>query len=80
VRALTEAVDGNAGGYVHWGATSQDILDTAAMLVSRAVLELLIEQLARVARECAALAETHRSTPIAGRTLLQQAVPSTFGL
>jgi 3-carboxy-cis,cis-muconate cycloisomerase len=80
VRALTEAVGGNAGGYVHWGATSQDILDTAAMLVSRAVLELLIEQLARVAQECAALAETHRSTPIAGRTLLQQAVPSTFGL
>jgi 3-carboxy-cis,cis-muconate cycloisomerase len=80
VRALTEAVDGNAGGYVHWGATSQDILDTAAMLVSRAVLELLIEQLARVAQECAALVETHRSTPIAGRTLLQQAVPSTFGL
>ncbi|HET8873502.1 MAG TPA: 3-carboxy-cis,cis-muconate cycloisomerase [Gaiellaceae bacterium] len=80
VRALTEAVGGNAGGYVHWGATSQDILDTAAMLVSRAALELLLEQLARVAEECASLAEAHRSTPIAGRTLLQQAVPSTFGL
>jgi 3-carboxy-cis,cis-muconate cycloisomerase len=80
VRALTEAAGGNAGSYVHWGATSQDILDTAAMLVSRAVLDLLVEQLARVAEECASLAETHRSTPIAGRTLLQQAVPSTFGL
>ncbi len=80
VRALTEAAGGNAGSYVHWGATSQDILDTAAMLVSRAVLELLVEQLARIAQECARLAETHRSTPIAGRTLLQQAVPSTFGL
>jgi 3-carboxy-cis,cis-muconate cycloisomerase len=80
VRALTEAAGGNAGSYVHWGATSQDILDTAAMLVSRAVLDLLVEQLARVAEECARLAETHRSTPIAGRTLLQQAVPSTFGL
>jgi 3-carboxy-cis,cis-muconate cycloisomerase len=80
VRALTEAVGGNAGGYVHWGATSQDILDTAAMLVSRAALELLLEQLAHVAEECASLAETYRSTPIAGRTLLQQAVPSTFGV
>ena len=80
VRALTEAVGGNAGGYVHWGATSQDILDTAAMLVSRAALELLVERLAWVAQECATLADTHRSTPIAGRTLLQQAVPSTFGL
>jgi 3-carboxy-cis,cis-muconate cycloisomerase len=80
VRALTEAVGGSAGGYVHWGATSQDILDTAAMLVSRAALELLLEQLGRVAEECAALAEAHRSTPIAGRTLLQQAVPTTFGL
>src|SRR4029453_7271193 len=67
VRALTEAAGGNAGSYVHWGATSQDILDTAAMLVSRAVLELLVEQLARIAQECARLAETHRSTPIAGR-------------
>lgn len=80
VRALTETVGGSAGGYVHWGATSQDILDTAAMLVSRAALELLLEQLGRVAEECAALAEAHRSTPIAGRTLLQQAVPTTFGL
>jgi 3-carboxy-cis,cis-muconate cycloisomerase len=80
VRALTEAVGGNAGGYVHWGATSQDILDTAAMLVSRAALELLVERLAWVAQECATLADTHRSTLIAGRTLLQQAVPSTFGL
>ena len=80
VRALTEAVGGNAGGYVHWGATSQDILDTAAMLVSRAALDLILERLADVAGECATLAEAHRSTPIAGRTLLQQAVPSTFGL
>jgi 3-carboxy-cis,cis-muconate cycloisomerase len=80
VRALTEAVGGNAGGYVHWGATSQDILDTATLLVSRNVLDLILIRLAEVAGECAKLAETHRSTPIAGRTLLQQAVPSTFGL
>ena len=80
VRALTEAVEGEAAGYVHWGATSQDILDTAAMLISRNVLDLLLEAMAEVAEQCARLAETHRSTPMAGRTLLQQAVPTTFGL
>jgi 3-carboxy-cis,cis-muconate cycloisomerase len=80
VRALTRAVEGEAARYVHWGATSQDILDTAAMLISRNVLDLLLETLAEVAGECARLAEAHRSTPMAGRTLLQQAVPTTFGL
>jgi 3-carboxy-cis,cis-muconate cycloisomerase len=80
VRALTEAVDGEAAGYVHWGATSQDILDTAAMLISRRPLGLIVEALSSVATECAGLAEAHRATPMAGRTLLQQAVPTTFGL
>jgi 3-carboxy-cis,cis-muconate cycloisomerase len=80
VRALREAVEGDAAQYVHWGATSQDILDTATMVVSRNVLDLILEDLARVAVNCAALAETYRMTPIAGRTLLQQAVPTTFGL
>jgi 3-carboxy-cis,cis-muconate cycloisomerase len=80
VRALTDAVEGGAAGYVHWGATSQDILDTAAMLVSRNALDLILVRLARMVDECAALAETHRDTPMAARTLLQQAVPTTFGL
>jgi 3-carboxy-cis,cis-muconate cycloisomerase len=79
VRALTEAVEGDAAGYVHWGATSQDILDTAAMLVSRNALDPLLETLAAVAADCARLAEAYRSTPMAGRTLLRQAVPTTFG-
>ena len=80
VRALTAAVDGEAARYVHWGATSQDILDTAAMLVSRDVLDLILERLAGVACECMRLAEEYRSTPMAGRTVLRQAVPTTFGL
>ena len=80
VRALTDAVGDEAGRYVHWGATSQDILDTAAMLVARNVLELLHESLDAVAAECARLADAHRSTVLAGRTLLRQAVPTTFGL
>jgi len=80
VRALTEAVDDDAARYVHWGATSQDVLDTAAMLVSRVALDLILERLVGVATQGARLADAHRSTPMVGRTLLQQAVPTTFGL
>jgi 3-carboxy-cis,cis-muconate cycloisomerase len=80
VRALREAVGGEAADHVHRGATSQDVLDTAAMLVARRALDPIVETLDAVAGECAGLAEAHRSTPIAGRTLLQQAVPTTFGL
>ena len=80
VRTLTEAVEGEAADYVHWGATSQDIVDTAAMLISRRLLDLIVEALDAVAIECAGLAENHRSTLMAGRTMLQQAVPTTFGL
>ena len=79
VRALANAAGDEAGRYVHWGATSQDILDTAAMLVARNVLGLLLESTGAVAAECARLADTHRSTVLAGRTLLAQAVPTTFG-
>jgi 3-carboxy-cis,cis-muconate cycloisomerase len=79
VRALREQVAGDAARYVHWGATSQDILDTAAMLVSRRALWLIEEELAGVAEACAGLAREHRRTPMAARTLLQQAVPTTFG-
>jgi 3-carboxy-cis,cis-muconate cycloisomerase len=80
VRALRAAVDPVAERYVHFGATSQDVIDTAAMLVARRALELVVAELDRVAAACAVLAETHRSTVMAARTLLQQAVPTTFGL
>ncbi len=79
VRALAEAA-GDAGRYVHWGATSQDILDTASMLVARNAVDLIFAELDAVTAACAALAETHRATPMAGRTLMQQALPTTFGL
>ena len=80
VRALREAVGDTAADWVHYGATSQDIVDTAAMLVSRRAVVLVLAELDRLADACADLARTHRSTPIAARTLLQQAVPTTFGL
>jgi adenylosuccinate lyase len=63
----------------HGPATSQDILDTAAMLVARNARSLILAELDGAAAACAALAETHRSTTMAGRTLLQQARPVTFG-
>jgi 3-carboxy-cis,cis-muconate cycloisomerase len=80
VAALTRAVGGDAGGWVHWGATSQDILDTAQMLVSVRALSVIDRALTDLAAACAAQAEAHRRTLMAGRTLLQQALPVTFGL
>jgi 3-carboxy-cis,cis-muconate cycloisomerase len=80
VRELRSAVGDEAADYVHLGATSQDIVDTAAMLVSRRGAELVLAELDRLADGCARLAREHRSTPMAARTLLQQAVPTTFGL
>src|SRR5215467_6071418 len=79
VDALREEVGGAEARFVHYGATSQDVLDTAMMLVSRGALDLLLADLSELASECAALAERHRDTPMAGRTLLQQARPITFG-
>ena len=64
----------------HDGATSQDILDTAAALVSRDATAIVVLELDRVAALCGALADEHRATVMAGRTLMQQAVPTTFGL
>ena len=80
VTALREAVGGDAAKYVHWGATSQDILDTASMLVARRSLGLILAEVDRVAAECARHAREQRDTTMAARTLLQQAVPTTFGL
>jgi 3-carboxy-cis,cis-muconate cycloisomerase len=79
VRALRERVGGEAADLVHWGATSQDILDTAAMLVSRRTVDLILDELDGVAAAASTLAEEHARTPMAARTLLQQAVPTTFG-
>jgi 3-carboxy-cis,cis-muconate cycloisomerase len=83
VKALTTAVfevSEEAARYVHKGATSQDIVDTAAMLVARRALDLILTQLEGISSACARLAEEHRGTIMAGRTLLQQALPTTFGL
>ncbi len=80
VKALTAQVAGEDGRYVHWGATSQDAIDSAMMLQMRSGLDLLIEDLLEAGAASAVLAEQHRRTPMIGRTLLQQALPITFGL
>ncbi|WP_017556973.1 class-II fumarase/aspartase family protein [Nocardiopsis baichengensis] len=80
VKELTRAVDGGAARHVHQGATSQDIMDTAAVLVARRAGDAVLAETDRAASALAGLAEEHRWTPMPGRTLLQQALPTTFGL
>ena len=80
VRQLRERVGGGTADYVHWGATSQDIFDTARNLQIRVVLTILESRLGSLIQNLARLADRHRHTLMAGRTLSQQALPITFGL
>jgi len=70
---------GEAGRYVHWGATTQDIMDTAVALQVRDALDIVGEDVRVLRKTLADLALKHRDTPMAGRTHLQQALPITFG-
>jgi 3-carboxy-cis,cis-muconate cycloisomerase len=80
VAALREQCDEAAAAWLHHGATSQDIIDTAVVLQLRDALDRLEVELIAVTDRCAELADEHRVTVMAGRTLGQQAVPVTFGL
>ncbi len=80
VRELTRRLPPGFAGAVHQGATSQDIIDTAAMLLARQALGVISDDLAAAATAAVRLAAAHRDTIMIGRTLLQQAVPVTFGL
>lgn len=83
VKALTAKVaeaDAEAARWVHWGATSQDAMDTGLVLQLRAYLDLVEADLGRLEDALAGLAERHRDTLMVGRTWLQQALPLTFGL
>jgi 3-carboxy-cis,cis-muconate cycloisomerase len=83
VRALTARVaidDAEAARFVHWGATSQDVMDTGLVLQLRAALAWFDGELARLSASLADLATRHRTTPMIGRTWLQHALPVTFGL
>jgi 3-carboxy-cis,cis-muconate cycloisomerase len=80
VRALSVKLPADARGAVHPGATSQDIIDTAAMLLARRAIDVIGADLVAAGGCAAQLARAHAGTVMAGRTLLQQAVPVTFGL
>ncbi|TAK21830.1 MAG: adenylosuccinate lyase [Chloroflexota bacterium] len=82
VRELARVADEerpDAGHYVHWGATTQDIMDTGAVLQTRAGLDLVVREAEAIERVLARLAATHADTPMAGRTHGQHALPITFG-
>ncbi len=78
VKALTAHVAEDASGWVHWGATSQDVIDTALMMQARSGLKLILADVTAAIRAGVKLAETHKNAIMAGRTFLQQAVPVTF--
>ncbi|HKY87967.1 MAG TPA: 3-carboxy-cis,cis-muconate cycloisomerase [Pseudorhodoplanes sp.] len=83
VKALTAEVmkrDADSAGYVHWGATSQDIIDTALVLDLRAAIDALVQDLDRAIDAFSKMAITHRKTPAVARTWLQHALPMPFGL
>jgi 3-carboxy-cis,cis-muconate cycloisomerase len=82
IKQLTELVakdDKDSSRFVHWGATSQDAIDTATILQLRRAFALIDQDLHHLTNTLAALAQTHRHTPIVARTWMQKALPSTFG-
>lgn len=80
LKALRRRLSDEAAAHLHTGATSQDVLDTATMLVARRALEPILADLAGAAEACGSVAREHRDTIAPGRTLLQQALPVTVGL
>src|SRR6516164_9726729 len=83
VKALTARVaeaDPEAARYVHWGATSQDVIDTATMLSLRKGIDALLTDIDRAVAGFAGLARRHRQTAVVARTWLQHALPMPFGL
>ena len=79
VRQLSSLCDERTAGYIHWGATTQDIMDTACVLQLREADRLLKEDLAQLIERLSALARRYRERPMAGRTHGQHALPITFG-
>ncbi|MGZ5865568.1 MAG: class-II fumarase/aspartase family protein [Xanthobacteraceae bacterium] len=79
VQQIVALCDKGLGEWCHWGATTQDITDTAAIMQIRAALLLVDDEIEKIAAALAHLAKRYRDTPMAGRSNLQQAVPITFG-
>lgn len=82
VKQLTAVVaqkDAEAAKYVHFGATSQDVIDTPLLLQTREAFRLILEDLRQLVRQLVFLIEAHRDTVMIGRSFLQQARPIAFG-
>jgi 3-carboxy-cis,cis-muconate cycloisomerase len=79
VQQIVDLCADGLGEWCHWGATTQDITDTAAIMQIRAALELVEKDMEAIAAALADLSRRYRDTPMAGRSNLQQAVPLTFG-
>ncbi|HUY00953.1 MAG TPA: adenylosuccinate lyase [Candidatus Deferrimicrobium sp.] len=80
VKALNEQCVGDAGNYIHYGATSYDIVDTALALQMKKALEIIKEKVLRLLKTLIDLCEQHKETVVIGRTHGQQAIPTTFGM
>jgi 3-carboxy-cis,cis-muconate cycloisomerase len=78
--AAVAAIDVDAARYVHWGATSQDVIDTGRVLQLREAINIITHELAALIDALAGMAQRYRDTPMIGRTWLQQALPITFGM
>jgi len=77
---LVRALADSGGSWVHWGATSQDIIDSALALVARRASRVLLDDIDGVVDQLGVLADRYRATTVVGRTLMQHAAPTTFGL
>ncbi|MBV9605407.1 MAG: 3-carboxy-cis,cis-muconate cycloisomerase [Solirubrobacterales bacterium] len=80
LKALRGQLSDDASAHLHKGATSQDVIDTAIMLLAGRALDVALNDLAGAADACAELVQRHREAVVPGRTLLQQAIPVTFAL
>jgi 3-carboxy-cis,cis-muconate cycloisomerase len=80
LRTLVAADNKDAAGFVHWGATSQDTIDTALVLQLREALPLISAELEKLCDRLAKMADQHRNTPIVARTWMQHAIPTTLGI
>jgi 3-carboxy-cis,cis-muconate cycloisomerase len=78
--AVVASTDADAARYVHWGATSQDVIDSGRVLQLRDAIDLITTDLAELAETLASLAHQHRATIMMGRTWMQHAQPTTLGL
>jgi len=80
LKVLKRACEGDAGEYVHYGVTTQDVLDTAEVLEVRDALDVIYKDIRTLEESLMGIADMHKNTPIIGRTHGQQALPTTLGL